>query len=99
MNVIELLIQNGIASNQFQASHIANGLKLYECKTDEERLKRARLYRDWRNSKIYNTTVECYRKAIDGVALPVTPMFGAEHTEIERAADHENVMAMIEAEK
>jgi hypothetical protein len=48
MNINELLISNGIAKNGFQASHIANGLKLWQLKTDEERLERAKLYRRWR---------------------------------------------------
>lgn len=51
MNVIELLLLNGIAENSFSASHIATGLKLYECKTDDEKLERAKLYRRWRSKR------------------------------------------------
>lgn len=50
MNISDLLTNNDIADNQFSAGHIATGLKLWECETDEEKLKRARLYRKWRPS-------------------------------------------------
>jgi hypothetical protein len=85
VNVVEMLINDKIASNPFQAAHIANGLKLGECKTDEERLTRARLYRDWRVSQIFpkSDTASCYAKAIAGEAVPVTPMFeGVLHSEL-----------------
>lgn len=75
-NVIELLIENGICNNGFRASAIANGLKLYDLSTDEARLKRARLYRDWRNSKIYGKdTAPCFEKAIAGENVPQIAMF------------------------
>ena len=64
MNIIEKLIEIGIASNPFQAAHIANGLQLAECKTDEERLTRAKLYRDWRNAG--EPSKVAYLKAIAG---------------------------------
>lgn len=41
MNISDLLTNNDIADNQFSAGHIATGLKLWECETDEEKLKRA----------------------------------------------------------
>lgn len=71
-NVIELLIKEKIADNNFRAMHIANGLNLAELKTDEEKLDRARLYRDWRNSKIFPSkdTASCFAKAIKGEAVP-----------------------------
>jgi len=72
MNTIELLIEEKIAKNQFQANHIANGLRLWQCDTDEEKLKRARLYRDWRNSQFFkkSDTKSCYEKAILGEEVP-----------------------------
>jgi len=75
-NPIDLLISDGIAKNQFQAAHIANGLKLWDLTTDEDRLPRARLYRDWRNAKIYGPkdTASCYIKAIEGVPVPQLAM-------------------------
>jgi hypothetical protein len=84
VNPIEMLIQDGIAKNQFQAAHIANGLKFGECKTSDEMLARARLYRDWRVSQIFpkSDTKSCYEKAIAGEAVPVEPMFeGVLHLE------------------
>ena len=75
-NIIELLKAHKLADNDFRASAIANGCKLYELKTDEERLTRARLYRDWRNSQIFGTkTAPCFEKAIAGEAVPVNNMF------------------------
>ena len=73
MNVTELLITNGIADNQFRAGHIATGLRLWECETDEAKLERARLYRAWRNSGVYkkSDTKSCYEKAIAGEKVPV----------------------------
>jgi hypothetical protein len=72
MNIIEKIIADGIAKNVFQATHIANGLKLVEMKTDDERLARCRLYRDWRNAGEKSATA--YAKAIAGEAVPA-PMF------------------------
>ena len=75
-NIIELLKENKLADNDFRASAIANGCKLYELRTDEERLARARLYRDWRVSQIFgNKTAPCFEKAIKGEAVPVDNMF------------------------
>lgn len=83
MNIIELLILEKIADNGFRASAIANGLKLADLPTDEERLARARLYRDWRNSKIYGkNTAPCFEKAIAGEPVPqMTLIEGVMHSE------------------
>ena len=79
MNSIEinaLLIHHKIAKNEFQAGHIIRGLELWSLETEEEILARARLYRDWRNSKIFGKeTSPCYEKAIKGEPVPVEPMF------------------------
>lgn len=83
-NVIELLIKDGIADNNFRAMHIANGLKLADLKTEEEQLKRARLYRDWRVSKIFpaKDTASCFAKAIAGEPVPQLELIeGAMHSE------------------
>lgn len=72
MTITDLLKANGIASNDFQAQHIANGLKLWECATDEEKLERAKLYRKWRpstetkKSKLI-PTYQAYELAINGI--------------------------------
>jgi len=74
--IVTLLIQNKIADNGFRAAHIVRGCKLAELETDEERLARARLYRDWRNSQIYGkNTAPCYEKAIAGDPVPAVKMF------------------------
>jgi hypothetical protein len=69
-NVIELLKAEKIATNDFQAAAIANGLKLAGLKTDEERLARARLYRQWRSKtdkKDILPTYQAYDLAIAGI--------------------------------
>lgn len=64
MNIIEMMQEDKIAQNPFQASHIANGLKLADLKTDEERRARYLLYREWRNAG--EPSKVAYRNAIDG---------------------------------
>ena len=72
MNDIELIKSNKFADNDFRASSIATGCKLWECKTDEEKIARVRLYRDWRNSKIYGKlTAPCFEAACKGEPLPM----------------------------
>jgi hypothetical protein len=97
-NIVDLIIEEKIADNGFRAAAIANGCQLNTLKTDEERLARVRLYRDWRNSGIYDKqTQPCFDKAIAGEAVPVTPMFDeVMHSDITRAAEHHTVMAEIE---
>ena len=48
MNITEWMLEHKIAQNTIQASNIANGLKLAELATDEERCARVLLYRKWR---------------------------------------------------
>jgi hypothetical protein len=94
-NVIELIMAEKIADNGFRAAAIANGCQLSALKTDEERLARVRLYRDWRNSGIYGKqTQPCFDKAIAGEAVPVMPMFDeVMHSDITRAAEHHTTEA------
>lgn len=69
-NVIELLKAAKIADNDFQASHIANGLKLAELHTDEAMIERATLYRKWRprtDKKNDLPTWQAYQLAIAGI--------------------------------
>lgn len=72
MTDTELLITNGIADNQYSAGHIATGLKLWELKTDDEKLERARIYRLWRpatekkKSKLI-PTYQAYQLAIASI--------------------------------
>jgi len=64
MNVIESMIADQIAQNPFQAAHIANGLKLADLKTDEEKVARYKLYREWRNAG--EPSKVAYQNAIEG---------------------------------
>jgi hypothetical protein len=68
LSIQEHLIELGIAQNVFQATHIANGLKLYELKTVEEQVARARLYREWRWAG--EKTKASYEHAIRGDKAP-----------------------------
>ena len=61
MNIIELLIEAKLADNNHRAAAIATGCKFWELKTDEEKLTRARLYRNWRDSGVFgNKTKTCF---------------------------------------
>lgn len=85
IDFISLLIQEKIADNNFRAAAIVNGLKLLELGDDKSKiLARARLYRDWRNSKIYGSkTTPCFEKAIAGEAVPQIALISeALHTEV-----------------
>ena len=50
MDVVQMILLDNIAKNQFQAAHIATGLKLWELDSDEKKRKRYKLYREWRNA-------------------------------------------------
>ena len=83
-NIVEQLVKEGIAQNNFQASNIANGLDLIHCKNDEERMRRARLYRDWRVSQYFpkHDTKSCFMKAIAGEEAPAPLLKEAAHSEV-----------------
>ncbi len=70
--IIDLIIEAKYASNCFQAANIANGCRLFDLRTDEERMERVRRYRAWRSSQIFpkDDTASCYAKAIEGVDPP-----------------------------
>lgn len=46
--IMDWMIAEGIAKNDFQASAIVNGLKLWELPSNPERRARVVLYRKWR---------------------------------------------------
>ena len=72
MNNIELLIEAKLADNNHRAAAIATGCKFWELKTDEEKLTRARLYRNWRDSGVFgNKTKPCFEMSINGEDVPV----------------------------
>jgi hypothetical protein len=71
-NVTDLLITEKIADNTFRAAAIATGCKLWECVTNEEKVTRAKLYRNWRDSGIFGKrTQPCFEMAILGEDVPV----------------------------
>jgi len=86
MNIVEQLVAEGIAQNNWQAANIANGLELMKCKNDEERMERARLYRDWRNSQAFpkSDTKSCFEKAIKGEPAPIAMFEEAVHSEVQK---------------
>lgn len=71
MNIIEWVIKNKYAKNVFQATHIVNGLQLASLHGNpDKQIARVRLYRRWRDSKVYNDTKSCFAKAILGEEPP-----------------------------
>lgn len=70
MNIIEWMVSEKIAQNEFAAAHIANGLKLISLPTDEERIARVKLYRKWRpktDRKNQLPTWQAFDLAIAGI--------------------------------
>lgn len=59
-----MLLTDKIAQNTFQATHIANGLRLWELKSEEEQRERYTLYREWRNAG--EPSKVAYENAISG---------------------------------
>jgi len=75
MGIVDKIVSEKLAVNVFAASHIANGLKLADLKTEEEQLARVRLYREWR--KRGENTGAAYERAIKGEE-PLPELFEAE---------------------
>ena len=69
MNIIQWMIENKFAKNGFNAAAIANGLKLAGMKF-EEQTERVKRYRRWRDSKVFNSTADCFEKSIAGEEPP-----------------------------
>ena len=70
MNIIQWMIDRKFAQNTIQAANIANGLKLQELATDEERCARILLYRKWRpktDKKNQLPTKQAFDLAIAGI--------------------------------
>ena len=75
--ILDWMIAEKFASNIFQATHIANGLKLAALHHQPEAQKaRVRLYRAWRDSQVFPKadTASCYLKAIAGETVPELPL-------------------------
>lgn len=68
-NIIEWMIENKIAENNFSAAHIANGLKLAGLDPAEQEA-RCRLYRAWRPKTDKKNDIppwQAYELAIAGI--------------------------------
>jgi len=68
-NIIEWMIENKIADNNFSAAHIANGLKLAGLDQAEQEA-RCRLYRRWRAKTDKKNDIpswQAYQLAIAGI--------------------------------
>lgn len=70
MNINVWMVNHKLAANSFAANHIFVGLQLSKVPRFWMRVHRVLLYRDWRNSKVYNDTASCYQKAISGERAP-----------------------------
>ncbi len=69
--IINWIIENKFAKNEFQAAAIANGLRLADLQYDlAAQQERVRLYRAWRDSKTFKDTASCFSKAILGERVP-----------------------------
>ena len=80
-NIIEWVLENKYARNEYQAAHIANGLRLAELHNDPEAQQtRVKLYRAWRDSQVFpkDDTASCYAKAIQGERVPELPLMMSE---------------------
>jgi hypothetical protein len=49
-NIIQKIVDEGLAENSFAATHIANGLHLAQLPDEEKQMERVRLYRLWRHA-------------------------------------------------
>ncbi len=70
MTIIDAIKSKGYATNDFQAAHIANGLRLYELETEAEQLARVALYRRWRSKTDKKNDIpawQAFQLAIAGV--------------------------------
>lgn len=75
--ISELLLTHKLSSSSFSAAHIVRGCQLVDMDTDEARLARARLYRDWRTAKVFgDKTAPCFAAAVRGEAVPQETFLG-----------------------
>ena len=70
MNIIDWIVEQKLAKNNFAAAHIANGLQLYKIANDlTEQKKRVELYRKWRDAT-KDAPVKCYEYVLEGKEPP-----------------------------
>jgi hypothetical protein len=61
------MVENGLAENEFSASHIWEGLTLWSFDSDKQ-MELVKRYREWR--KISRNTKLCYSYTLAGLAIP-----------------------------
>ena len=78
--IIQIMLEEKLADNNFHAANMLNVLQCQNLKTDEERLARCRLYKAW---KLAGENKPAARlSAIAGKAVPVVDMFSDKPLEI-----------------
>ena len=75
IDLMNWMIEEKIAKNNFNASAIVNGLELYKVEGDEAKKARVRLYRDWRNAG--EPSKVAFQHAIKGDVIQALPIEGA----------------------
>ena len=68
MNIVQWIVDEKLAVNNFAAAHIANGLKLAGLPEDEQK-RRVEQYRLWRRAS-KDAPVKCYQYVLDGKEPP-----------------------------
>jgi hypothetical protein len=67
--IVSWMIEEKYAKNGYNAAAIANGLRLAGLPFEAQK-ERVKLYRRWRDSKIYNMASDCFAVAIEGKEPP-----------------------------
>ena len=68
--IIDWIVEQKLAKNNFAAAHIANGLQLYKIANDlTEQKKRVELYRKWRDAT-KDAPAKCYEYVLEGKEPP-----------------------------
>lgn len=71
-NIIDWIVSEKLAQNNFAAAHLANGLKLAGLPEDEQK-RRVMEYRKWRKAT-KDAPAKCYQYVLEGKEPPA-PMF------------------------
>jgi hypothetical protein len=70
INIIQWIVSEKLAKNEFAATHLANGLKLAEVRNDpEEQKRRVTEYRKWRDAT-KDAPAQCYQYVLEGREVP-----------------------------
>lgn len=68
-NIIQWIVDEKLAQNNFAAAHVANGLKLAGMPEDEQK-RRVMEYRKWRRAT-KDAPAKCYQYVLEGKEPPV----------------------------